>query len=255
MIKKSILIFLLIQSICLCSCGIEKGSKNSDTEEGTSSNMITERKIEDVQDSYEEIKKDPESYEELTLDELKKINGGNIEIENDPDTDIPRSITGKFSSNTINTSEEALTALMGLRNIMKIEDDSFSCMDIDKDSTDLCVYTLCQLYNGVIVDEGIFKIAVNKEDGTPFSVRGKFMPGISIDTVPVLSSDEAKTKMNLTKKQKIAEDTLLIYSLSDNEYKLCWKYEIKAKDVTQNKSIYVDSTTGEIVNEIYTTIT
>lgn len=121
-------------------------------------------------------------------------------------------------------------------------------------SVSLIVYTLNQLYEDVFVDGGQFWIVANKTTGIPVSASGTYQKNITIDVNPAITSDECISSIELYKLQKIHEVNLVVYHPDESDYILCWKFDIRSSDITQNKIIYVSAISGTVVKEIYTTI-
>ena len=178
----------------------------------------------------------------------------NIEIINDPSTGIPREIKGTFTTASIKSPEDALKVLLSLRTIMGIKTDSFCSIAVDDERSEYIVYTLEQLYNGVLVDNGVFNVVVDKRAGTVVAVSGIYQDNIMIETNPLIDSVYGLDLLNLTWKQTVVKTDLVIYDTEEDDYLLCWKYDVQSTDISENKTSYVNAKTGEVVKEIYTTI-
>lgn len=194
------------------------------------------------------------STSDITDLDISYLFENDIEIINDPSTGIPREIKGAFSTASIKSPEGALKVLLSLRTIMGIKTDSFCSIAVDDDRSKYIVYTLGQLYNGVIVDNGVFNVVADKRTGTVVAVNGIYQDNIMIETNPLIDSVYGLDLLNLTRKQTVVKTDLVIYSTEEDDYLLCWKYDVQSTDISENKTSYVNAKTGEIVQEIYTTI-
>jgi len=133
--------------------------------------------------------------EDLSYDDLKELNGGNVETKGQSwahtdessyveDERLPlgiemryftytvREINGIFSTRKIRTSNDAVYALMSVRSHFDIKDVSFACTE--KITTeDKRAFFLQQLHKGVAVSGGGYYIEASKK-GIPICVRGCF---------------------------------------------------------------------------------
>ncbi|MBD5103518.1 MAG: hypothetical protein HDT47_01490 [Ruminococcaceae bacterium] len=210
-------------------------------------------KIPDAQTVLEELPIDSSMIQEdLSIDDLSNMNGGDVEIIRDPLTNIPRQINGIFSSQLILTPNDAVLALMSVRSVMHISGQSFSLIDIE-DRTDLRVFTLEQLYCGIPVENGLFRV-IATNDGIPISVQGTYQQGIELDIVPKISEEKSREMVVLSIGTKIESISLVIFTMDDNTIHLSWKYNVTSTDVLKNKITYIDATDGYILSEIATSI-
>ena len=182
--------------------------------------------------------------EDMTIEKLYDLNNGDVEIIYAPSTGIPRQINGIFSTEKISSEQDALKSLLSVRSIFQIPDDcSFTCLGFDDDRIDLQVYTLNQLYKGVLVDGGLFRIVTTKE-GVPVSISGSYLQVGDVDENPVLSVQDGYKAIPFESYTPISSVSLIIRLTQDNESHLCWKYE------TFSKVYYVDAHNGILLDTI-----
>lgn len=204
--------------------------------------------------SPEEITLDEMLIDDMTIEELNELNLGSIEIIYAPSTGIPRQINGIFSNIKIKTAQDALLALLNVRGIFQIPDDcSFCCLEIDRDRVEFQVFTLNQLYKGIIVDGSIFRVVATK-DGTPASVSGIYQHISDVDTTPTLSAELALKAISLGRGVHVATLSLVIYVDENTESHLCWKYETNSNRSSECKIYYVDAHDGKLLSSIPTVI-
>ena len=190
---------------------------------------------------------EPEYYEDLSLDDIKKLNGGTVEIIYLPDINIPKEIKGKFTNGTIKSEEDAIASLASVRTLMHINEISYVCVDIVEDEHIKSFY-LQQVYNGVIVLNGTFRVIATYE-GEPVAIIGIYINGIEIDTTPLVAINDAKKSVILEKGTKISETKIAVYKDDDEIVHLCWLFDIYSREPLKNKTIVVDAYTGKYIIE------
>lgn len=197
---------------------------------------------------------DDSIIDDMTVGELNQLNSSNIEIIYAPSTGIPRQINGIFSKYKIMSDQDALLALLNVRGILQIPDDcSFCCLEIDNNRVEFQVFTLNQLYKGIVVDGSLFQIVAEK-DGTPVSVSGIYQHISDVDIIPALSAESAMKAIQLGQNARISALSLVIYMDENAESHLCWKYETCSNRLTECKIYYVDAHDGNLLISIPTVI-
>jgi Zn-dependent metalloprotease len=187
--------------------------------------------------------------EDFSIGDLYDLNQGDCEVIRDPVTDLPRQIDGKFSTVPIFTAEDAVKSLASVRSIMRISGFDFTCTNIDDSRENLRVFELVQLYEGIPVSGGRFKVIAQKADGQAAAVLGTYQQGVNVNTEPALSEKEARGSLSLPRGQKIASSRLVIHTPPGKAPALCWEYEIKAGDPLDEKLVYVNAASGAVVAE------
>ncbi len=199
-----------------------------------------------VVSSYEKIDFDLSAdYEDLTEDDLRQMNDGDVDIYYLSTESTVRSIEGTFSSQIVTNEQEALAALMSVRSLMGIESYDYCCVSADTGNN--TVYTLAQLYEGVRVDNGFFRVTVS-ETGETVSVSGEYAAVDAVDTTPKLTASECAANISLSQGQEIVSAEAVIL---ESERTLCWKYTIYDTSNRANDcAVYLSASTGETVKTI-----
>lgn len=185
--------------------------------------------------------------EDFDMEELNELNHGEVQVYYDAVTGKLRQIDGKFSTKRILTKEDALLALMSVRSLMGITAYDYSCEAIDDERNELCVYFFRQLYEGVPVEDGYFRVAAAK-DGEPVSVSGAFQEVAAVDKEPSVSYRDGQKMFSRSFGSKIESVQLVVYK-EEEETHLCWKYLVSAGNLPESRNIYVDANTGKMVYE------
>lgn len=184
--------------------------------------------------------------ENLSIHDLEEMNDDNLDIHYSfPETIIPRSITGIFSTKKIFTSEDAVYAILSVRDILNIERSSFACTDME-DRDEEMQYSLQQMYKGVPVESGYFVVRAAK-NGLPVLVSGRYIPIKDMNVVPKISAEEAQKKVRLQKYTRIENYQLIISGES-----LAWKMHVvgwgwNSGKLEVQRTVYVDATTGKTI--------
>ena len=167
--------------------------------------------------------------EDLTLKDLKKMNGGQVKIIYCTDADIPRDISGTFSTRKVFTAEDAVYALLSVRSFMQIGDASFTCTEID-DSGKNRSFQLQQVYKGIAVDNGHFLIVASKVEGNTIGVTGLYQHLPDLDVNPKISMKKARKAFKLKWGTKITRSQLVVLGdgVSELGDRLAWKFIVSA---------------------------
>ena len=211
---------------------------------------------------------DIESIDVLTIDDIYMLNDGDVDIIYEYGTQIPIEMKCKFTTNKILNQQDAVVALMGLRELMSISEYDFYCDSVYEGGTEgneVTTYVLIQLHNGVPVDTAGFRVTASK-NGEPISVQGIFMEVVNdIETDPIISYKDGLNLVNPESGTYTKSAQLVIFGLDENNPSLCWKYETGAKLITKEDDVYyinddnsitlydkivhIDAITGELVIE------
>jgi Zn-dependent metalloprotease len=181
--------------------------------------------------------------EDLTIDEIINLNDGVIAIQYDRGTGLPYIIRGLFTTRKINSAKDAVKALSSIRSIMRIDQLSFTCTKKEK-TEDYRVFYLQQLYKGIMVYGGFFKVTA-RNTGEPYELIGSYVSGIELDITPELTATEASNNISLHEGRRISETLLVIYTDPEEDVRLSWRYTIVIGDIVYEKYIFVDANTGE----------
>lgn len=191
-----------------------------------------------------------DGYENFGLDDLRALNDGNVDFVYFPDSKKIREINGVFSTQIVQDEQDALMALLSVRDLFEITNFDFSCSDISTDRDDVIVFTFNQLYKGIPVDGGLFRVIVYK-DGTPKSVSGIFYSNINIETGSFITSEEGQRNLSIPPSD-ISKSELVIYINQNEIAYLSWKYSIsshKWSNQLDEKVIFVDAKNGDILED------
>lgn len=249
--KRESILLIFLTGIVLCGISPLAGvvqSKNVWAKDGYSNEKV-EKIIPD-----EEILSYQNNYEDLSIEELQALNNGEIPIYKDQETGMVRMIEGQFSNRVVKNEQDALMALLSVRSIMGIKEYSFTCVKVDDERNESCVYFLQQLYNEIPVDSGIFRVVVTK-DGKTISVSGTYRDGIEVDQEPQMTSEEAEKALALPSGTHINNVELVIYGTKKEGYALAWKCDVSYRKLfqeTDRKEIYVEDVSGTVLSETST---
>jgi len=197
-----------------------------------------------------------EYYEALSLDDIFWLNGGKkAEIRRfgyGYRANEIQEIEGPFTSGVILTPEDAVKALTSVRDIMNIESFSYiyianSPYSYINTHANRTAFYLKQVYNGVEVFNGQFTVYATN-DGKPVRVSGMYINIVDLDTIPTVSSDEAKEVLNLNDGEWIYETKLVIYEFGKVDIRLCWIFN------TNERFFLVDAQTGKLAKWGWTII-
>lgn len=193
-----------------------------------------------------------ENIDALTIDDIYIMNDGDVNIIYQPGTKVPREIEGKFTTNRILNQQDAVVALIGLRELLLISEYYFYCYRVVEGGTEgneVTTFELIQLHKGVPVDSG-FTITATKS-GEPIKVRGKFREvGNDLETDPVISYKDGLNLIDLDPGTYVKSAQLVICQMDKKGFRLCWEYETGARDnPTDGKYVFIDAVTSEFVIE------
>lgn len=233
----------LVAGFLLCS-GCSSGSASDQQKTPDHLKMV----------EYRHLTSSRNDYEDLSIDDLTLLNGTVPELYYQQDSEFVRRIDGKICDYPVKSPEEVIYALMGIRKLMGIETDNFTCTNIDETDSEYTVYTLYQMHNEVIVENAMFTVAVRKSDNIPVSVKGSYQRDLSIGTIPEYSAEETLQHIMIAKRDVLEETSLVIRQFSGDTDILCWKYVFRATDVDMYRTVYANAMTGNSIQEKYSSI-
>lgn len=180
---------------------------------------------------------------EQEIANIANLNNGEVPYSTCDDNGIPNYIDGKFSNKIIGSANDAIDALNDIHYIMGFQNAEQEFEEVYSESISLGeitkFYRLQQVYHNIPVYGYQLIISTNAE-GEIQTLTGHYYPAINIETIPVLSMQDAK---NIVSENSgtidIVSDGLYIYI--DEIATLCWKIR------TFSNSYFVDSKTGSIV--------
>lgn len=188
------------------------------------------------------------------IDELEKLNEGEMpEVYLDENDDC-KYIDGNFTNIKIKSDKDAVNSLKSIKEIMGIDDPSkeFALININTSSI-LTAYKLQQKYNNVSVYGREVVVTLDNE-GNTLSVGGNYLSGINLNTKATLSSSQAKNiaRGNYNSNAEINVDELTIYTLNDIQPTLCWKTTVNGsnEDGVYSLIAFIDANTGNILTEV-----
>lgn len=174
----------------------------------------------------------------------------------------------KVKKYALNTFEPEMKKMLGLSQL-----DELRFVESRKDNTDYEHRTYQQYFNGIKVEDALYKVHAKKGDVT--SMNGEFLKVGSISTKPAFTEQEAlkKTLEQIGAKKyrweiKQEEDWIksvkgtdatfypkgeLIISQIDekiNAFNLCYKFTINAIEPASYNYVYIDAQSGKILKSI-----
>jgi len=189
-----------------------------------------------------------EYLEALSLDEIVGSYGRNVIFErfhHGHHSGKINEIKGRFTTIEINTREDALKALTSVRDIMNIESFSYA-VEKDERYTHQNVFILTQVYNGIEVFNGIFKIFVT-DTGIPTSVNGVYINIVDLNTTPTNSMQQARDIFNIEDVSWVEETKLVIYEIGKDDVRLCWFFNVDSMNPKDIRWIFIDAHNREKV--------
>ncbi len=196
----------------------------------------------------EAVPVDLEEIEDLSLEDLEELNGGEVRIIRHPKTGVPLEIEGVFSARPILTAEDAVSALLNVRGLMGVGGSEFSCEDVDDERNGIRAFTLRQLYEGIPVEQGVFQVYAG-DDGTPIAVRGIWRETAGAAVRPSVTAEEGKKSLTLEGGSRAASPELVIYAPDGGGPSLSWRYWISSGDPLKEKYVFVSAGDGTVLGE------
>lgn len=147
-------------------------------------------------------------YTVITVDDLKSINGDDLEIEYNSDGKI-KNIDGEFAYFPITDKDKAYEAFLGVAELLGIENTEDFVYDENASNENpkgMNYYYFAQYYKGIRVYYGFVSICVNPQHTEWTWLYSGYEPNLNIDTEPKISEkdaiERAESKYNATVKGK-----------------------------------------------------
>jgi predicted small secreted protein len=68
-----------------------------------------------------------------------------------------------------------------------------------------------------------------------------------------LSSREARNFFQIEENEWISETRLVKYKMNEEDIRLCWRFYVKSYNPSNDRYVYIDANTGELIVEINVT--
>ena len=152
-----------------------------------------------------------------------------------PETEVIAHID--INKDEINSPEDALAALLSLKDEYKIDNFSYNATEEEINSNIENCYFMQQLYNNIPVEDGFFRVYTTKE-GIFSSVEGRY---VDVDLENTMSNITAKRAVSASRLKSVTKAELMIHS-ANSEAILVWKVTNKKEQYT-----YIDAMDASIV--------
>ncbi len=193
-------------------------------------------------DKSVEEKKDTD-YTIITMEDLEKINGDNLEIKYNSNGRID-SIDGEFAYFPITDKDKAYEAFMGIVDFMHINPEDFVYDETasHENPNGLNVYYFQQYYKGIKIYGAYIQITVNPKHTERTYLQSTYIPNLDIDTEPKISSEEAvKLAEEKYDTEVYSESELVIF-----EGNLAWDMDLSDSETSR---IIMQADNGTILYE------
>ncbi len=194
-------------------------------------------------DKSVEERKDTD-YTIITMEDLEKINGDNLEIKYSSDGRID-SIDGELAYFSITDKDKAYKAFMGIAELLDIENTEDFVYDetaSHENPNGLNVYYFQQYYKGIKIYGAYVQITVNPQHTEWTSTYSNYIPNLDIDTEPKISREEAvKLAEEKYDTEVYGEPELVIF-----EGNLAWDMDLSDSETTR---IIMQADNGTILYE------
>lgn len=187
-----------------------------------------------------------ESFSEKELEELTLDTDIPLDLHYE-DSGLVDSINGKYSKITIDSYEDALYAVAGVKSLVGISDPENE-LEIAVTEKDLMgsTYTFEQRCNGINV-YGRKVFVVSDVKGNAVALNSNFLPSKSfeeLNTNPALSEEEISSKIEKTSDNYDKDSIeIVFYSLDEYEKSPVLAY----KTIIDNDYVFFDANNGEII--------
>lgn len=188
-------------------------------------------------------------YTVITMEDLKAINGDDLEIEYNSYGKI-ESIEGEFAYFPITDKDKAYEAFLGVAELLGIENTDELVYDENASNekpNGLNVYYFFQYHNGIRVYGAFVRIIVNPEHTDLVDLYNGYEPNLNIDTEPKISEKEAIERAESKYNAKVVGEPRLVIS----EKALAWEMDLSGSDTYR---IIMRADNGAILNEENTII-
>lgn len=185
------------------------------------------------------------SYD-FSKDELDKEN---VELEYDLVNGRLKQISGRFSRQLVLNENDALSVLISVRGLFKIQSFEY-CLELHDNSSDETeTYILRQLWNGISVDDGVFSIVTSKT-GEIKLIRGVYIDNIKIaeNLDNAISAEECIQLYPELEKMKSGE---LCIIKTKEKYEVAWKFMPN----NMGSIYYINAMDGSLIKKVKNYIT
>ena len=182
---------------------------------------------------------------------LAELNGGQLpEIIYSEETGIPEFILGCYSSNKINSANDAIRSLESVKTLMKINNPQEEFVLADESELDgEKTYRLQQVYKGIPVYNRQLLVNVDGDNKTT-SINGNYFPEYElegINTVPIIDQESAIELALIAKGMEPNSDIITLGSLNifvndDSVPKLAWIVYIEGQSI-----VVIDANNGNVL--------
>jgi len=169
-------------------------------------------------------------YTIITMEDLEKINGDNLEIKYNSDGRID-SIDGEFAYFPITDKDKAYEAFMGIADFMNINPEDFVYDETasNENPNGLNNYYFAQYYKGIEVYGARVRICVNPQHTERTYLQSTYIPNIDIDTEPKISQKDAVKRAEEKYDMEVkGKPKLVIY-----EKNLAWDMNLSDSETTR----------------------
>lgn len=194
-------------------------------------------------DKFVEEKRNTD-YTIITMDDLKSINGDNLEIKYNADGKIEY-INGEFAYFPVINKNKAYEAFMGVAELLGIENTEDFVYDENashENPKGLNHYYFAQYYEGIKVYGAYVRISVNPRHTDWIHLDSTYEPNLNIDTKPEISENEAIKRAEERYNAEVKGEPKLVIS----DKKLAWDMELSGSETNR---IIMRADNGEVIHE------
>ncbi|MDE6780437.1 MAG: hypothetical protein K2J40_03135 [Ruminococcus sp.] len=166
-------------------------------------------------------------YTIITMDDLKAINGDNLEIEYD--FGRIETIDGEIAYFPVTDKDKAYEAFMGIAELLGIEnteDFVYNETASHENPNGLNDYYFQQYYKGIKIYGAYVQIIVNPQHTEWTSTYSSYIPNLDIDTEPKISEEEAIKRAESKYNTTVSGNPELVIS----DRVLAWDMDLSGSD-------------------------
>lgn len=166
-------------------------------------------------------------YTIITMDDLKAINGDNLEIEYD--FGRIETIDGEIAYFPVTDKDKAYEAFMGIAELLGIEnteDFVYNETASHENPNGLNDYYFQQYYKGIKIYGAYVQIIVNPQHTELTSTYSSYIPNLDIDTEPKISEEEAIKRAESKYNATVSGNPELVIS----DRVLAWDMDLSGSD-------------------------
>lgn len=183
-------------------------------------------------------------YTKITMEDLKSINGDDLEIEYKSDGLI-KYIGGEFAYFPVTDKDKAYEAFMGISELIGIENAEDFVYDENasyENPNVLNHYYFSQYYEGIKIHGAFVRISVNPQQTDCIHLDSTYEPNLDIDTNPKISEKEAIKRAEEKYGAEVKENPELVI----RKKKLAWDMDLLG---SETERIIMRADNGEIIYE------